>query len=469
MILNEILVNKKNEVEKQKILRPLSSFKNKIHKSNRNFRQNLQQGRGVNLIAEVKRKSPSKGLIRPDIDLESVINIYEKSAFVNAISFLTDTKYFGGTLEEMQKISQLTSKPILRKDFIIDVYQIYESRFFGADAILLIASVLSKDKMRQFIDVAFSLNMDCLVEVHNEAEIDKLPENCVIGGINNRDLTDFSISLNTTLQLSPKIRQKCDIIVSESGINSVEDVRKIKASADAILVGTALMQVPDIAGKISSLYSPKVKICGITNMKDAIFCAKSGVDFLGFIFYKPSPRYISPIIAKKIIDQIKTISETVEIVGVFVNEPKSILNRIRKQCHLDLIQLHGEEDEQYFQEFQSVTIRSVRLGNHLQENEIHALNNCKAQYLLLDTFSKNSRGGTGKKFNWNLLHTLRHPNLFLAGGLNQRNYEEAICYKPEVLDFNSGVELSPGIKNHNTITSIMKSIRIDNPKIKEIK
>ena len=160
MILDEIVANKKQEVEQQKDNLSQKEITTQLIPSKKNFKKALTIGRGINLIAEVKRKSPSRGLINKNLDVEKIIDIYDRNPNVNAISFLTDFKYFGGSFEELQKIHGCTSKPILCKEFIIDEYQIYRARYFGADAILLIARILSTQEMEKFIKIAQKYDMD---------------------------------------------------------------------------------------------------------------------------------------------------------------------------------------------------------------------------------------------------------------------------------------------------------------------
>ena len=249
-MLKQIIENKRKEIEISKKNNPLSSFKNKIVDSERDFKKALSKGK-LNLIAEFKRNSPSKNIHEKQHDIKTIINIYNNHA--DAISVLTDNKFFSGSLNDMKEASNLTKLPILRKDFIIDEYQIYEARFHGADAILLIASILSKDEINNFIDITKSMNMDCLVEVHNEDELDKvLNTKAEIIGINNRNLDTLEIDLDTTLNLMNKIPSD-KIIVSESGIKGNEYVNKIRSKVNAILVGSQFMNSSNIESEIIHL------------------------------------------------------------------------------------------------------------------------------------------------------------------------------------------------------------------------
>ena len=255
-MLNKIIENKNEEVDENKKIFPLNSFKSKIKPSSRNFKEALSKNKisknKITLIAEIKRKSPSQEFF-PDkkFDIKNIARVYSK--YADAISVLTDKKFFNGTLEDMKKVSTLTKLPILRKDFIIDEYQIYESRLSGADAVLLIASILSSKRIDDFISTAKKFSMDCLVEINNEDDLGKvLCSRADIIGINNRNLNTLKIDTNTTLRLMDKIPDN-KIIVSESGINSREYVEKIKHKVDAILVGGLFMNSNNPEKEILSL------------------------------------------------------------------------------------------------------------------------------------------------------------------------------------------------------------------------
>lgn len=261
MILDEIIKNKKQEVKKNKKALPLDSFKSNLKPSDRNFKKAIKKG--FNIIAEIKKASPSKGIINQNFNLEETAKIYQKNKHVKAISVLTDYKFFfmaPTCLKTVRKLLypivraklKLTKKPLLRKDFIIDPYQIYESRLYGADAILLIARILTKNQIKNFIELAKEYKMDCLVEIHNEKELKKLPNNTEIIGINNRNLDTLTIDLNTTLNLISKL-PKNKIIVSESGFSTNENINKVKNKVNAVLIGTSILQSKDINKKINEL------------------------------------------------------------------------------------------------------------------------------------------------------------------------------------------------------------------------
>jgi indole-3-glycerol phosphate synthase len=213
----------------------------------------IRSGREIRLIAEVKKASPSKGLIRPDFDPVAIARRYEETG-ASAISVLTDEKYFQGKLEYLTAIRETVQLPLLRKDFIIDRMQVYESRAAGADAILLIVAALPIGDLHALLSLTRDLGMDALVEVHTEPELcAALSVGAEIIGINNRDLQTFETKLETTIELAPKVPPD-KVLVSESGINTRADVERLMAAGvDAILVGESLMREPDPGTKVKEL------------------------------------------------------------------------------------------------------------------------------------------------------------------------------------------------------------------------
>jgi len=213
------------------------------------------RGDAIRLIAEVKKASPSRGVIRPDFDPVEIARIYAGNGAA-AVSVLTEAKHFQGSLDHLKDIRKaLPDKiPLLRKDFIVDPYQIYESRASGADSLLLIVAILKPEKLQELLQLSHELNMSCLVEVHDEAEVEiALKSQAKIIGINNRDLNTFGVDLATTERLHPLIPRD-RIVVSESGIKERADIEKLsRLGIDAVLIGESLMSAPDIAAKMREL------------------------------------------------------------------------------------------------------------------------------------------------------------------------------------------------------------------------
>lgn len=255
MILDEIVAYKKEELAETKRLTPLAEQKRRAADAGpaRGFGRALSAGTAIRLIAEVKKASPSKGVIRQDFDPVRIADTYQASG-ASCLSVLTEKKYFQGSLEYLGAIRKTVGLPLLRKDFIIDEYQIFEARAAGADAILLIAACLDRRQLEDYLGVAAGLGLDVLVESHTGRELDKtLLAGSRIVGINNRDLTSFSVSLQTTFDLLKDIPDD-RIVVSESGITSRDDVVKLeKAGVDAVLVGESLMREKDIGKKVKEL------------------------------------------------------------------------------------------------------------------------------------------------------------------------------------------------------------------------
>ncbi|MBI3398639.1 MAG: indole-3-glycerol phosphate synthase TrpC [Deltaproteobacteria bacterium] len=258
MILEKIVANKKEELTRLKADFPvkglIQGLKMRIKQlpPTRDFAKAVK-GKGIKIIAEVKKASPSKGVIRKDFKPVEIARIYEANGAA-AISVLTEEKHFHGHIDYLREIKDAVSLPILRKDFIFDEYQIYESRAAGADAILLIAAILEKEEIDNFLYLSSSLAMDCVVEVHNEDELKKvLSTNAKLIGINNRDLKTFKADIKNTLNLITKV-PKGRVIISESGINSYHDIDMLKrAGAHIFLVGEAVMREKDMGRKLREL------------------------------------------------------------------------------------------------------------------------------------------------------------------------------------------------------------------------
>ena len=258
MILEKIVKAKEDEVARLRRVRPLQELKHAIVDlpSPRNFSEAISGG-DCAIIAEIKRRSPSKGTLREDFDPARIALIYEDNGAA-AVSVLTDRPFFGGADTHLADINKSIRLPLLRKDFIIDLYQIYETRYLQADAILLIAGILEKEQLREYSSLAQSLGLSVLCEVHTGGELDKaLASEARIIGINNRDLTTFSVDLNTSITLAASIPAD-RIIVSESGIRSRSDIETLtNAGIHAFLIGETLMKSDDMGGKLQELLGNK--------------------------------------------------------------------------------------------------------------------------------------------------------------------------------------------------------------------
>jgi indole-3-glycerol phosphate synthase len=256
-ILDEIVSKKKERLGIAKSGVPLKGIKSRIADAGkpRDFRSAIKRNpdEKINLIAEIKKASPSKGVIRENFDPLEIASIYEKKA--DAISVLTEEDFFQGRLEFISAVKTITTIPLLRKDFIFDEYQIYESRANEADAILLIAAILSKNQAEEYLHLAGELGLSVLFEVHDLKELEMaLSVNAEIIGINNRDLKTLKIDLNNTFKIKKEIPSD-KIVVSESGIKTRDDIVRLEsAGIDAVLIGTSFMEAKDIGKKIEELF-----------------------------------------------------------------------------------------------------------------------------------------------------------------------------------------------------------------------
>ncbi|UCG94778.1 MAG: indole-3-glycerol phosphate synthase TrpC, partial [Candidatus Aerophobus sp.] len=244
MLLSRILENKIREVRKRKRKVPLEALKSRItdEAQGNNFKESISRRGKTNIIAEIKQFSPSAGTLVRDFNPGKLARIYEKHG-ASAISILIDRRFFGGDLENIVEVRKISSLPILAKEFIIDEYQIYEARALGADAVLLIASILEREKLRSYLDLAGELDMHCLVEIHREEEWQKIKDlPAPIIGINNRDLQTLKVDLGVTFCLMQKIPTH-KVVVSESGIKNEKDIERLKKSGvDAFLIGESLLR-----------------------------------------------------------------------------------------------------------------------------------------------------------------------------------------------------------------------------------
>jgi len=253
-MLNKIIAEKREEVEQRKRRLSISTLKERIaqRKAPLDFASALS-GDGTHLIAEVKRASPSRGILCPNFNPVALAKTYANGGAV-AISVLTEVNYFKGNLDHLAAIREEVGLPLLRKDFIFDQYQVYESRAYGADALLLIVAILSQKQLKELLSLSRNLGLSCLVEVHNEDEVERaLSSSAKIIGINNRNLNTFKVDINTTRRLRSLI-PKDRIMVSESGISNRSDVEKLKKwGVNTVLVGEALVTADDIPAKMKEL------------------------------------------------------------------------------------------------------------------------------------------------------------------------------------------------------------------------
>lgn len=262
-ILEEIVWHKEKEVDQLRERLPLADLRRRVETASppRDFRAALCSGKThPALIAEVKKASPSKGVIREDFDAVAIAKSYSQAG-ASAISVLTDQKFFQGSWDNLANVRAAVDNPLLCKDFIIYPYQIYLARSYGADAVLLIAAILSDQDLQYFVKIAKTLSMTPLIEVHTLQELDRVLsiDNVTLVGVNNRNLEDFSVDLQTTCQIlearGNQLQERGILVVSESGMHTSADIEKVaSAGAAAVLIGESLVKQPDPAIAIASLF-----------------------------------------------------------------------------------------------------------------------------------------------------------------------------------------------------------------------
>jgi len=250
--LSKIVAHKRDEVEARKRAHPLNELRSSVLPGLRDFAAALRRP-GVSAIAEIKRRSPSKGPLRADLAVERVARSYQQNG-ATALSVLTEQRFFGGSEDDLRLAREATDLPVLRKDFTIDEYQIHEARQIGADAILLIARILGDTQLRDYLLLARELELAALVEVHDEQELGRAAAcGAEIVGVNNRNLDTFVVDLDTAVRLKARVPAGC-ITVAESGIRTRDDVKRLEdAGYDAILVGEALLRARDAGDKLAEL------------------------------------------------------------------------------------------------------------------------------------------------------------------------------------------------------------------------
>jgi indole-3-glycerol phosphate synthase len=254
-VLAKIVASKRREIEQNRARVSEAELQRRLADAGpvRDFHEALASGSGVRLIAEVKKASPSAGVLRADFEPVAIARIYETNGAA-AISVLTDEPFFQGRLEHITAIRAKVGLPLLRKDFLLDRYQLLEARIAGADAVLLIAEILDDNALRTLLQEAAALGLQALVELYDSANLPRvLAAGSQIIGVNNRDLRTFVTRLEHTLELAPKLPPGC-VLVSESGIRTRDDIRRLEtAGVKAVLIGETFMRAPDIGAKVREL------------------------------------------------------------------------------------------------------------------------------------------------------------------------------------------------------------------------
>ena len=457
-----------------------------------------------NFICEVKKASPSKGIIAEHFPYLEIAKEYEVAGAA-AISVLTEPDFFKGDKKYLQEIASTVKIPVLRKDFIIDEYQIYQAKVWGASAILLICACLDVPTLTKFRELADSLGLSSLVEAHDEKEV-QMAIDCGarIIGVNNRNLKDFTVDVQNSVRLRNLVEDDV-IFVSESGLETPEDIQVLRDNNIGVaLMGETFMRSPNKVEKLAYLYgptyyTPKIKICGISKVETIPAIVEAKPDYMGLVF-APSKRQVTVAQAKTLVDELhkqyeKTYGEAtvpmntdtaqdsqdsqdsqvsqdsqefvpgnsnfekIKTVGVFVNETVENLLKIAAEVNLDVIQLHGDEDETFIQSLKECT--NVEVWKAVQVRsaaDAEKWIDTSADILLFDAYHKDERGGTGEVFDWSSLDEFERP-FMLAGGMDSTNVARAIrTVRPYGIDISSGIE-TEGVKDDEKIKAFTNIVR----------
>ena len=435
-----------------------------------------------NFICEVKKASPSKGIIAEHFPYLDIAKEYEVAGAA-AISVLTEPDFFKGDKKYLQEIASTVKIPVLRKDFTIDEYQIYQAKVWGASAILLICACLDVPTLTKFREIADSLGLSSLVEAHDEAEV-QMAIDCGarIIGVNNRNLKDFTVDVQNSVRLRNLVEDDV-IFVSESGLETPEDIQVLRDNNIGVaLMGEILMRSPNKIEKLaylygSTYYTPKVKMCGISKGETIPAIVDAKPDYMGLVF-APSKRQVTVDQAKTLVEELhkqyanrynrdaeqysnQTLihQEFIKTVGIFVNETLDNLVTIATEVNLDAVQLHGDEDEAFIQSLKERTNVEVWKAVQIRSAaDAAAWIDSSADMLLFDAYHKDERGGTGEVFDWSCLDEFERP-FMLAGGIDSTNVARAIrTVRPYGIDISSGIE-TEGVKDDEKIKAFTNIVR----------
>jgi indole-3-glycerol phosphate synthase/phosphoribosylanthranilate isomerase len=400
---------------------------------------------GSRFILEIKKASPSRRAIRVHADVAGLARAY--AGVADALSVLTDGPFFGGSIEDLRRARRCFDGPILAKDFFLDPRQVIEARIGGADAVLVMLSLVDDALARQLIDEARRFGMEALVEVHDEAEVRRANGlGAQIIGINNRDLRDLSVDLSTTERLAKLAGGR--IVVSESGIASRADVHRLSPSVDAFLIGTSLMRAADPGEAARQLVFGRVKLCGLRRSED--LKAARPATYIGLNFIPETPRAVS------LGEALQLTATGPKRVGVFRNAPFADVAERAAMLGLAAVQLHGDEDGDYARAVARRLPRDCEIWKAISVGAAPPGQFGAADRLLFD----NGSGGSGRSFDWSLVRD--HPDLsraLVGGGIGPGNVREAAALGAYAIDIGSAVDERPGLKSPRKIRDLFAALR----------
>ncbi|MCQ2536426.1 MAG: bifunctional indole-3-glycerol-phosphate synthase TrpC/phosphoribosylanthranilate isomerase TrpF [Lachnospiraceae bacterium] len=417
--------------------------------------ENAIKERQFGFICEVKKASPSKGVIAEDFPYADIACDYERAGAA-CISCLTEPYFFQGKDEYLTEIKRRVNIPVIRKDFVVDEYMIYQAKVIGADAVLLICSILTDEQLENYSKIAKDLGLSALVETHDEEEVQRaLKAGATLIGVNNRNLKDFTVDIGNSMRLRNLVPPEITFI-AESGIKTASDIKALKeAKVNGALIGETFMRSPEKTKMLGILDGTRVKICGLRRLEDIDFVNAVKPDYIGFVFAK-SKRQIDDRTAEVLRARLMS---GIKAVGVFVNEPISHVASLCKKGIIDVVQLHGDETEDYIEALRNhIDVPIIKAFRIKEESDLKDALHSSAELVLLDTFVEGTYGGTGKSFDASMI-----PGDFrravIAGGIDASNVEEIIKQNhPYCIDVSSGVE-TDGYKDKEKIIEFVQKVR----------
>lgn len=454
-VLGEILALKQRDVAARLGAVSIGDLRARAEPTRRRLKQALGQ-KGARFVMEVKKASPSGGAICPDADPVAIARAYAGAA--SAISVLIDGPFFGGSLDDLRAVRQVFDGPILAKDFVIDPRQVVEARLAGADAVLVMLSVLDDAEAAEVLREAEALGMDALVEAHDAAEVGRaVTLGAPVIGINNRDLRTLEVDLATTEELAHLVPAD-RVLIAESGIAGRVDVERLAPYADAFLVGSSLMRASSPAGAARALAFGRVKVCGLRDGASAEAAADAGASHAGVIMVPGTPRAVTAGEAEPVVAVAK--ARGLGTIGVFRNEKLMQVAQTARALGLDAVQLHGEEDGDYIAGLKNSLPEGIEVwAEGAVGNDVPAPR-MNADRTIFDTKVGGQSGGTGIAFDWaRVSGRAELASGLLAGGLNPDNAAAASKVGAWALDVSSGVESAPGVKDAGRLSAFFEALR----------
>jgi len=446
-VLAKIAASKRGELVRRYDGVSLDALRARARPTDRSLEAVLAKD-GARFILEIKKASPSAGLIRPGADPAALARGY--AGVADALSVLCDRQFFGGSLDDLAAARRNFEGPILAKDFFLDLRQVAEARIAGADAILVMLSLLEDRDAKAMIAEARRFGMDALVEVHDEAEMCRaLALRAPLIGINNRDLRDLGVDLATTERLA-HLASDCTL-VSESGIVGARDVERLSPLVDAFLIGSSIMRASEPAQAARELTFGRTKLCGLNCGVD--LRAARPAAFAGFVFVPGSPRHVTAHEAAPLAGTAR--KSGMLPVGVFRDAPLRTLVDVATLMNLHAVQLHGHEDVEYVRAIRSELPPSCEIWTAISVGR-ESLVGRGGDRLVFD----NANGGSGRTFDWSLVRT--HPDLgsaLIAGGIGSENALAARSIGSFAIDVGSKVDRRPGQKSPEKIAALFEALR----------